>query len=62
MKDTGKNLFDQLFGDDSFRELRRAYHELEAFQLSEEHLAARELLKNRISQQTRQPEPSKEAQ
>ncbi len=39
------NTFDSIVNDDSMRDLRKAYHELEAFQLSEEHMVAKDLLK-----------------
>jgi len=35
--------------DDELLEIRRAYHSLEAFQLSPEHLAAKEILKARLA-------------
>ncbi|MFV0338292.1 MAG: hypothetical protein ACK5LK_08640 [Chthoniobacterales bacterium] len=38
-----------IFSDEELLEIRRAYHSLEAFQLSPEHLKAREALKARLA-------------
>lgn len=41
---------DDGMSDESLRELRKAYHELEAFQLSDEHITTKNLLKSRLSE------------
>ena len=41
---------EEVLSDEKLIRLRRAYHELEAFQLSAEHGAAKRRLKERLSQ------------
>ena len=44
-----KSTNDAPISDEELIEIRRAYHSLEAFQLSPEHRAAKEILKSRLA-------------
>lgn len=44
-----KSTNDAPISDEELIEIRRAYHSLEAFQLSPEHRAAKEILKTRLA-------------
>jgi len=44
-----KSTNDAPMSDEELIEIRRAYHSLEAFQLSPEHRAAKEILKARLA-------------